>query len=103
MTSLQRKLVRAASHRIGKKVENDRQQPTIIMGSGYYVLHATRGWRWIRYARAEAQQRMAHLLDNFVDSRKGRTPRSDHAGVNRHTNKPHLHSREIARRLRIPA
>lgn len=97
MTSLQRKLVRASSHRTGKKIESERPQPTVILETGYKVLHPTKGWRTVSYARAEAQTRMAQLLDNFVPRRQSRAPRSDHAGINRHTGKPHEHHREIAR------
>lgn len=97
MTSLQRKLVRAACHRTGAKIENDRPQPTVMLDYGYCVLHPTRGWRRISYARVEAQRRMAQLLDNVVPRRQNRAPQSDHAGINRHTGKPHEHRRAIAR------
>lgn len=101
MTSLQRKLVRAACHRTGVKIESDRPQPTKIEDSYYLVLHPTRGWKRVSDKRLFAQQKMARLLDNIVPRRANRAPRSDHAGINRHTEKPHEHRREIARRAAV--
>lgn len=62
MTSIARKMIRAAKRRTGTKPDKDRPWTTDIRDDHYVVLHPTRGWRRISNRRVEAQRRMAHLL-----------------------------------------
>lgn len=100
MTSFQRQLNRKAAKRTGKAIENTNTQPTRELGTHYAVLHPTRGWKVISYARARAQAAVAYIKDRYLSGRKEIAKRTDSASINRHTGKPHEHKREIARHLK---
>lgn len=62
MTSLSRKMNRAACRRSG--IEYNRKDRIYIMddNGGYDALHPTRGWRHISEKRLSAQRKMAEIL-----------------------------------------
>jgi len=59
MTSLARKLNRAAKRRNGLVPDRDKPWLVDIHDTFYRVLHPTRGWRCISNKRVWAQHRMA--------------------------------------------
>jgi hypothetical protein len=69
MTSLSRKMKRAAYARVGKEWPT-RQQPTVTLpNGGYMTLRPTKGWLYVSPRRLRAQNILRHIAE-LIAARK---------------------------------